>query len=79
VVDQQALVSLLIDGALGGAGLDVLEGEPQVPDALRKLDQVVLTPHTASATYETRQDMARLVADNALSFVKTGRLLTPID
>lgn len=58
VVDEQALIKALADNALAGAGLDVFENEPQVPAALRSSDRVVLTPHIASATVETRKAMA---------------------
>lgn len=78
VVDQSALVHLLAKGVLGGAGLDVIEGEPNVPNELRAMDQVLITPHIGSATHDTRREMRELVAGNALTFLETGRLLTPI-
>ena len=52
------------DGRLGGAGLDVFEQEPQVPEALYGMEQVVLQPHQASATRETREAMGRIVLEN---------------
>ena len=61
VVDEQALIAALAGHRLAGAGLDVFEHEPQVPAALRDSDRVVLTPHIASATVETRKAMADLV------------------
>ena len=64
VVDEQALVEALVRGTIAGAALDVFENEPQVPEALRALDNVVLTPHMASATHETRQAMADLALAN---------------
>jgi hydroxypyruvate reductase len=64
VVDEPALVEALRQGRLGGAGLDVFENEPHVPEALFGLEQVVLQPHQASATHETREAMGRLVLDN---------------
>lgn len=78
VVDQAALIQALQAGRLGGAGLDVLEGEPGAPEALRNRDDVVLTPHVGSATRETREAMERLVLDNLRSFLRTGRVLTPV-
>lgn len=78
VVDQAAMLRALQEGTLGGAGLDVLEGEPGAPPALMEMDQVSLTPHMASATHETRRDMAELVARNAISFLETGKFLTPV-
>ena len=61
VVDEQALIAALAAHQLAGAGLDVFENEPQVPPALRSSERVVLTPHIASATVETRKAMADLV------------------
>ncbi|HUH61160.1 MAG TPA: 2-hydroxyacid dehydrogenase [Candidimonas sp.] len=78
VVDEAAMVRALVEGRLGGAGLDVYDAEPSVPDALKSLDNVVIVPHIASATTETRRAMADLVVTNAESFIKTGKLLTPI-
>jgi len=63
-VDETALVEALAQGRLGGAGLDVFVDEPRVPDALKSMDNVVLQPHRASATTETRNAMADLVAEN---------------
>lgn len=78
VVDQDALLRVLAEGALGGAGLDVLDGEPGAPSELMTMDQVSLTPHMASATHDTRQEMDELVVRNAISFMETGNLLSPI-
>ena len=64
VVDEAALVEALRDGRLGGAGLDVFEHEPQVPEALYGMEQVVLQPHQASATRETREAMGEIVLAN---------------
>ena len=76
VVDEAALVAALQDRRIGGAGLDVFENEPQVPPPLMALDNVVLLPHVASATRETRQAMADRVFDNLQSFFAEGRLLS---
>ncbi len=78
VIDEQALVDALSTGGLGGAGLDVYEDEPNVPDALKSLDNVVLLPHIASATTETRRAMAQLVVDNAEAVATRGKVLTPV-
>lgn len=67
VVDQQALIEALQEGRIAGAGLDVFDGEPQVPQALRDLDNVVLTPHVGSATDATRQAMADLAHANLVA------------
>lgn len=67
VVDQQALVEALQEGRIAGAGLDVFDGEPQVPQALRAMDNVVLTPHVGSATQATRKAMADLCHANLVA------------
>jgi lactate dehydrogenase-like 2-hydroxyacid dehydrogenase len=75
VVDETALTELLAGGALGAAGLDVFEREPNVPAGLIALDNVVLHPHQGSATHETRTAMGRKVLDNVAAWV-AGRPLT---
>ncbi len=72
VVDEAALVQALVHRRIAGAGLDVFEDEPNVPEALFGLDNVVLLPHIASATHETRQAMAALVLENLREFFETG-------
>jgi lactate dehydrogenase-like 2-hydroxyacid dehydrogenase len=64
ILDESALVEALGAGRLGGAGLDVFADEPRVPDALKRMDQVVLSPHQGSATREGRAAMAALVLAN---------------
>lgn len=78
VVDQTALIAALQSGALGAAGLDVYEAEPQVPAALRELDNVVLLPHIGSASEKTRLQMEQLMLANLQAFVERGELLTPL-
>ncbi|WBB62594.1 2-hydroxyacid dehydrogenase [Streptomyces sp. WMMC500] len=78
VVDEDALVEMLTAGELAGAGLDVFAAEPQVPDALLGMDNVVLLPHLASGTLETRAEMERLTLGNLASFLGGGDLLTPV-
>lgn len=78
VVDQQALVEALETGQIAGAGLDVFEQEPQVPDALRQRDNVVITPHIASSTRETMAAMADLVFENMLAFARGEPVLTRV-
>jgi lactate dehydrogenase-like 2-hydroxyacid dehydrogenase len=78
VVDEQALVQALADGSLGAAGLDVFESEPKVPEALFTMDQVVLQPHVASATHETRMAMGVLTADNLRAHFAGKPVLTPV-
>jgi len=77
VVDETALVLALAERRIAGAGLDVYENEPKVPETLFELDNVVLAPHIASATRETRQAMADRVVDNLLGFYRDGRLVSP--
>jgi lactate dehydrogenase-like 2-hydroxyacid dehydrogenase len=60
------------------AGLDVFAHEPHVPEALRDLPNVVLTPHVGSATVETRAAMTRLVVDNLLALERGEPLRTPV-
>ena len=78
VVDEVALVAALQSGALGGAGLDVFEAEPKIPDALKTMENVVLTPHVGSATIETRQAMGDLVCDNLSQWLKDGTVRSPV-
>jgi lactate dehydrogenase-like 2-hydroxyacid dehydrogenase len=78
VVDEAALVKCLQDGSLGGAGLDVFEDEPRVPEALLAMEQVVLAPHVGSATHETRNEMGRLTVDNLLAHFAGNPVLTPV-
>jgi glyoxylate reductase len=77
VVDEDALVGELVSGRIS-AGLDVFVHEPRVPEALRGLPNVVLTPHIASATVETRAAMTRVVVDNVLAFGAGRPLVTPV-
>ncbi len=68
VVDESALIAALESRTIRGAGLDVYEAEPQVPDALRRMENVVLLPHLGSATEETRTAMGMKVVDNITAF-----------
>ncbi|MBS4023143.1 MAG: D-glycerate dehydrogenase [Dethiobacter sp.] len=70
VVDEKALVEALKTREIAGAGLDVFEDEPRLADGLSQLDNVVITPHTASATTETRTKMAVMAATNLLAGLK---------
>jgi lactate dehydrogenase-like 2-hydroxyacid dehydrogenase len=78
VVDEPALVEALQAGRLGGAGLDVFAHEPQVPPALIAMDNVVLMPHTGSATHQTRTAMGELMIDNLLAHFAGRPLPTPV-
>jgi len=68
VVDEAALIQALTDKAIGGAGLDVYEQEPHVPEALRQLDNVTLLPHLGTAALEVREEMGLMAVDNLKAF-----------
>ena len=78
VVDEQALIEALEAGVIAGAGLDVFENEPQVPQRLCALPHVVLAPHVGSATGQTRQAMADLAFSNLAAHFGGRPLLTPV-
>ena len=78
VVDEQALIQALQNGTIAGAGLDVFANEPNVPEALWTMGNVVLTPHMASATTETRQAMADLAFANMQAGISGQPLRTPV-
>ncbi|MGY9047085.1 MAG: 2-hydroxyacid dehydrogenase [Rhodobacterales bacterium] len=78
VIDQRALIAALQDGKLGGAGLDVFEGEPDVPAELIAMENTVLLPHLGSATTETREDMGNMVADNLDAFFAGKPVPNPV-
>ncbi len=78
VVDEAALIVALQSGTIRGAGLDVFEHEPQVPEALMKCENAVLLPHLGSGTHETRREMARLVVENLAAHASGSPLLTPV-
>jgi glyoxylate reductase len=73
IVDEAALVRALVKKQIAGAGLDVFEFEPKVSAVLRKLPNVVLTPHLGSAVIETREHLANIVADNILAVIEGRR------
>jgi hydroxypyruvate reductase len=77
VVDEAALIDALERGVIAGAGLDVFENEPQVPERLRALPHVVLAPHVGSATAATRQAMADLAQGNLVAHFAGQPLLSP--
>lgn len=70
VVDEAALISALQSGTIAGAGLDVYEQEPVVPEALRAMENVVLLPHLGTAALEVREDMGRMAMDNAVAIAE---------
>ncbi len=78
VVDEPALLEALQQSRIGGAGLDVFADEPRVPEAFFALDNVVLQPHVASASHQTRAAMGQLVIDNLAAHFAGKPLLTPV-
>ncbi|MHA6629792.1 2-hydroxyacid dehydrogenase [Pseudonocardia sichuanensis] len=78
LVDEAALVDAVTTGTIAGAGLDVFSDEPNVPAALVDSENVVLLPHIASNTFETRDDMDRCVIENMRSWFSTGKAITPV-
>jgi len=79
IVDEKALVEVLTNGVIRGAGLDVYEEEPKMAPGLAELDNIVITPHTASATEETRGAMSELAAKNIIEVLEGREAITPIN
>lgn len=77
-IDENALITALNTGALGSAALDVFEGEPALDPRFLELDNVLLQPHHASGTIETRKAMGKLVRDNLTAHFAGKDLLTPV-
>ena len=77
-VDETALLDALEAGSIGGAGLDVFEGEPRINPRFAALQNVVLQPHVGSATVETRVAMGRLMLDNMVAHFEGQPLLTEV-
>ena len=75
---KSALIEALANKRIAGAALDVFDGEPQVPPELMEMENVVLTPHIASSTHETRHAMADLVYDNLRAHFDGKPVLTPV-
>lgn len=77
-IDEEALITALSSGALGSAALDVFEGEPALDPRFLDLPNVLLQPHHASGTIETRKAMGKLVRDNLTAHFAGQDLLTPV-
>lgn len=77
-IDEDALIAALSDGRLGSAALDVFEGEPALDPRFLDLPNVLLQPHHASGTVETRQAMGQLLRDNLTAHFAGQPLLTPV-
>jgi lactate dehydrogenase-like 2-hydroxyacid dehydrogenase len=79
VVDEPELIKALQAGRIAGAALDVFADEPRVPEAFMSMENVVLAPHVASATVETRRAMGDLVVDNIIAHHEGRPLLTRVN
>ncbi len=77
-VDEEALIAALRSGSLGAAALDVFEDEPDLDPRFLDLDNVLVQPHHASGTIETRQAMGQLMRDNLTAHFAGNALLTPV-
>jgi lactate dehydrogenase-like 2-hydroxyacid dehydrogenase len=77
-IDEIALIEALEGGSLGSAALDVFEAEPALNPRFLNLPNVLLQPHHASGTFETRKAMGQLLRDNLTAFFSSGKLLTPV-
>jgi len=78
IVDEHALAEALRDKVIKGAALDVFENEPAMDPMLKDLDNVIVTPHIASATEETRQRMGEVAAKNILAVLKNKAPANPV-
>ncbi|RRH76712.1 2-hydroxyacid dehydrogenase [Falsigemmobacter faecalis] len=78
IIDESALIKALQARCIAGAGLDVYEFEPAIPDALRALDNVTLLPHLGTSVLEVREDMGRLALQNIADFAADRPLSTPV-
>lgn len=79
LVDEAALVKALQTGEIAGAGLDVFEHEPHVSDALKHMDNVILTPHIGSATVQARYNLSAEAAKNITSYLLDGKVLNRVN
>ncbi len=77
IIDEQALIEALQKKQIGGAGIDVFEFEPEIPSAMRKLENIIITPHTASATIEARQAMSAYAAKNIIAVLSGKPPISP--
>jgi lactate dehydrogenase-like 2-hydroxyacid dehydrogenase len=77
-VDEEALIAALQNGTIRAAGLDVFAHEPNVPEALIRLENTCLLPHVGSASQHTRQAMGDLMMENLISWFANGTVITPV-
>lgn len=78
VIDEAALIETLQQGRIAGAGLDVYEHEPHVPDALKALENVTLLPHLGTAALDVREEMGRMALANAVAIAEGRRPPNPV-
>jgi len=78
LIDEKELLKCLMEGEIGGAGLDVFENEPHVPQEFFSLDNVVLSPHAAVLTSESHMGICQLVEQNLIAFFSNKPLITPV-
>ena len=79
LIKQTDLIAALQNGDIAGAGLDVYETEPEVPSALRALDNVVLSPHAGAGTQEARTSVTAEAAQNLISYFRDHRLINQVN
>lgn len=78
VIDEVALVQALKEGTITGAGIDVLENEPALTPGMAELPNLIITPHIASASLDSRDDMARIAARNIIAVLSGDKPLNPV-
>lgn len=78
IVDEAALIASLREGRIAAAGLDVYEFEPEVPQALRRMENVTLLPHLGTSALEPREDMGRMALDNIIAFAEGRSVPNPV-
>ncbi|MGT2832543.1 NAD(P)-dependent oxidoreductase [Streptococcus halotolerans] len=79
LVDEDAMIAALASGQLSGAGLDVYEVEGQSHPELSRLDNVVMTPHSGSATWDARLKLSRETAQNIISYLEDGKIINQVN
>lgn len=79
LIKQDDLIDALKNGEIAGAGLDVFETEPNVPEALRKLDNVIMSPHAGTGTLEARTAIAKEASNNLISYLKDGKPVNQVN
>ena len=76
---QDDLIDALKNHQIAGAGLDVFETEPVVPEALRELDNVVMSPHAGTGTLEARTAIAEEASNNLISYLRDGKAVNQVN